>query len=114
MMIANLILDLSIIACAVIWGCAALIFILWLGYRVIMHLATRHLEKAPVPYWPADGTIEALIPIVMCPLCRPDPRPGACTCGRACGDRACVFAHVELTGLNAADERFMSGKGEMP
>ena len=114
MMIANLILDLSIIACAVIWGGAALILIAWFTARGIMHLATRGLERAPVPYWPADSTIEALIPIVMCPRCRPDPRPGPCTCGRACGDRACVFAHVELTGLNAADERFMSGKGEMP
>jgi hypothetical protein len=113
-MIANLIQNLTIITCAVVWGGALIVAIAWFIARGLIHLATRHLDGEPVPYWPADSMIEALIPIVMCPICRDDPRPGPCSCGRACGHPACVFAHVELTGLSEADERYMSGAGEMP
>lgn len=115
-MIQHLLINLAIVACIVLWGGSVIATIALFIARGLMRLATRHLDGEPVPFWPADGTIEALIPIVMCPLCRSDPRPGLgpCSCGRACGHPACVFAHVELTGLSAADERYMSGAGEMP
>ena len=113
-MIQHQIQNLTIIACVTLWGCALIAAIAWSIAATLMRFATRRLEETPVPYWPADSTIEALIPIVMCPMCRRDRRPGPCSCSADCGHPACMWAHVELSGLSEAEERFASGKGEMP
>ena len=67
----------------------------------------------PVPYRLDDSAIDALAAMVMCPLCCPGGR-GLCICPEDCGHPACVFAHVDLTPLSEAEERYLHGRGEMP
>ena len=114
------VLIILVIAC---WVLVGLCFAAWGVTMAIVALARfiarpwRHaqavIEDGEPPEWWED-TIGALIPIVMCPICRDDTQPGNCSCWAACGHPACDFAHVELTNLDEAEERFVNGKGAMP
>ncbi len=121
-----------IILCIGAWSLVGFCFAAWLITAAILRLArfiaqpwrlaravidaTEHgetLPDEPVDCQLTDGAIEALSGMVMCPLCTHGGH-GRCTCPQDCGHPACVFAHVDLTGLSEDEERFVNGMGVMP